>query len=98
MIPETITICGVPHKIELCKDNFTMDAHFGEIKYTEARIRINEDMPESMQEATLVHEWLHGALVMLGFNDTSNDEQFVTALATAINMTFSVRAQCKEKN
>ena len=75
-----------------------MDAHFGEIKYTEAQIRINQDMPEPMQEATLVHEWLHGALVMLGFNDTSSDEQFVTALATAINITFCVREPQKEKN
>lgn len=91
MIPKTINICGVPHKIELCKDNFSIDSHFGEIDYVRAEIKINEDIPEEMQMQTLVHEWLHGALVMIGFNEETQNEQFVQALSAAINQTFQIK-------
>ena len=91
MIPSTINICGVPHTVTLCKDNFTVDSHFGEIEYTQTAIRINQDMPEAMQQQALCHEWLHGALVMLGFNEESQNEQFVQALSMAINQTFTVK-------
>jgi hypothetical protein len=48
-------------------------------------------MPEAMQQQALCHEWLHGALVMLGFNEESQNEQFVQALSMAINQTFTVK-------
>lgn len=88
MIPEVVNICGIPYAVKVVKDNFTTDAHFGDIKYLEGEIHINKDMPEQLQRQTLVHEWLHGAFVMLGFNDETNNEQLVTALANAINQTF----------
>ena len=91
MIPDTIKICGVPHRVKLCEDNFTVDTHFGQIDYAKAEIRINKDMPDAMQEQALCHEWLHGALVMLGFNDETSNEQFVQALSVAINNSFSIR-------
>lgn len=91
MIPAKINICGVPHLVRLCKDNFIVDSHFGEIEYTQALIKINQDMPEEMQKQALCHEWLHGALVMLGFKEQSQNEQFVQALSMAINMTFDVK-------
>jgi hypothetical protein len=91
MIPTIINICGVPHAVLLCKDEFDLDSHFGQIEYTQALIKINQDMPESMQMQSLCHEWLHGALVMLGFNEQSQNEQFVQALSMAINQTFTVK-------
>ena len=91
MIPTKINICGVPHDIRCCPDNFSADSHFGEIDYTHAIIRINGDMPEPLQMQTIIHEWLHGALVALGFNMETANEQFVTALASAINQTFAVK-------
>ena len=86
-----INICGVPHTVVLCEDNFNMDTHFGEINYASATIKINKDMPKAMQAQALCHEWLHGALVMLGFNELSQNEQFVQAMAMAINQTFTIR-------
>lgn len=91
MIPSTINICGVPNTVRLCVDEFDLDSHFGQIEYTQALIKINQDMPESMQMQSLCHEWLHGALVMLGFNEQSQNEQFVQALSMAINQTFTVK-------
>jgi hypothetical protein len=93
MIPDKINIVGVPYKVMLLKDNFVTDSHFGEIDYTEATIKINQDMPEPLQMQALCHEWLHGALVMLGFNDQTQDDQFVQALSAAINMSFKPKEE-----
>ena len=93
MIPDKINIVGVPYKVMLCKDNFVTDSHFGEIDYTDATIKINQDMPEPLQMQALCHEWLHGALVMLGFNDQTQDDQFVQALSAAINMSFKLKEE-----
>jgi len=91
MIPKTIDICGIPYAVEECKDNFTTDTHFGEIRYAEAVIAINQDMPDAMKMQTLVHEWLHGALVMNGYNTETQNEQLVSSLAAAINQTFQIK-------
>lgn len=45
-----------------------------------------------MEEA-LVHEILHGIFVHLGYGNEANDEQFVQALANAINQTFTLREE-----
>jgi hypothetical protein len=50
-------------------------------------------MPEPLQMQALCHEWLHGALVMLGFNDQTQDDQFVQALSAAINMSFKIKEE-----
>ena len=93
MIPKTINICGVPHTVKLCEDSFALDSHFGEINYTKAEIRINKDMPEVLQVQTLIHEWVHGMLVMIGRNEEAQDEQFVQCLSMAINQTFTVKTE-----
>lgn len=91
MIPEKVFICGIPHEVKMCEDNFNTDCHFGQIEYSKCEIRINKDMPETMQHQTLCHEMLHGMLVLLGYNEQSQDEQFVQALSMAINQSFRVR-------
>lgn len=88
-----INICGVPHEVIFCDDNFTTDLHIGQIDYGQARIHINENLAEPIKKVGLIHEWLHGALVALGYNEQAQDEQFVQAMATAINGTFDVRTE-----
>lgn len=91
MIPKIVNICGIPHEVELCGDDFGTGRNFGFITYATCKIRINKDMPEPMIKESLCHEIVHGMLTHLGYDDQSNDEQFVQALAMAINMTFEVK-------
>lgn len=91
MIPSEINVCGVPYTVKLCEDNFTTDSHFGEICYTNAEIRINKDLPDSLKKNALIHEWVHGALVMIGRNEETQDEQLVQSLAMAIGQTFDFK-------
>lgn len=91
----TVNICGVPHLVVGCRDTFDADCHFGQINYKECVIRINENMPDEMQEATLVHEMLHGILSHLGYNNLANDEVFVCGLANEIYRGFSIREESK---
>ena len=88
----TVNICGIPHKVVECEDHFDIDLHFGEIKYAMGEIRINKSLIPEIKSEALCHEILHGILVHLGYNDQSQDEQFVQALASAINQTFSIKA------
>lgn len=91
-----INICGVPHEVIFCDDNFTLDLHIGQIDYGQARIRINQNLAEPIMKVGLIHEWLHGALVALGYNEQSQDEQFVQAMATAINGSFEMRMEARD--
>ena len=95
MIPSNVNICGIPHKVVICKDSFDQDLHLGQIRYASAEIRINEDACHEMQMQTLIHEMLHGILVHIGRQEESNDEQLVQGLANAIYQSFDVR---EEKN
>ena len=48
-------------------------------------------MPEALQLQSLIHEWVHGALVMIGQNELTQDEVLVQCLAAAINQTFQFK-------
>ena len=91
MIPETVNICGIPHKVILCEDSFDMDLHLGQIKYAAAEIRINKDASPEMQMQTLYHEMVHGMPIMIGRNDEASDECFVQAFANALYQSFQLR-------
>lgn len=65
------------------------------IEYQKAEIRINRNMPDVMKVQTLIHEWVHGAFVMIGRNDLTDDENLVQCLAVAINNTFTIREDKK---
>ena len=94
MIPKAINICGVPHEIKLCKDEYTATSvHFGEIDVKKCVIKIDPDMPEPMQMQTLMHEWLHGALVAIGQKDLIGDETLIQGLAAAMYQTFEVKLE-----
>ena len=78
-----IMVAGIPFEIQYCHENFG-DGNCGEIEHCKQIIRINEDMAPEYKKQTLIHEMLHGILVMIGRNDLSMDETFVQSLAQGI--------------
>lgn len=86
-----VNICGLPHEVVEIEDGFDMECHMGMIQYKDLIIKINKDMPDIAKEETLCHEIIHGILIHLGYQDMSNDEQFVQALGNAIFQSFEVR-------
>lgn len=93
----TVNICGIPHKVVECEDSFNLDLHFGQIEYAKALIKVNKDLEGVSREETIAHEMIHGILVHLGYNEQSQDEQFVQALANAIIQGFDIK-YVKEQN
>ena len=53
-------------------------------------------MSEEVKKQTLFHEWVHGAFVMIGRNDLSEDETLVQNIALAIYNTFDVKENDNE--
>ena len=95
----TVNICGIPHKVIECEDNFNVDTHFGQIDYKACEIRINKNMPQESKDETLCHEMIHGIFVHLGYNDYAQDEQLVQALGNAIYQGFSIKTESEvQKN
>lgn len=91
MLPDKVTICGIPHSVKLYEDHFDTDTHFGQINYAKAEIRISKDVTPELQEQALFHEMLHGMLVLIGRNEEAADEQFVQALSMAMYQSFKTR-------
>lgn len=92
-----VNICGIPHKIVECEDNFNIDLHLGQIDYKTCEIRINKGMTEDTKKETICHEMVHGIFVHLGYHDYTNDEQLVQALGNAIYQGFEIRAESEGK-
>lgn len=87
-----VTICGIPYKIIPTEDVFNTDfLHLGQIDHTKSEIRINKDLKGEILYETLTHEIVHGILMHLGYSTEHNNEQFVQALANAINQTFRIK-------
>lgn len=86
-----VNICGIPHRVVEREDNFNADCHFGQIDYKACEIRINKNMTDVNKKETLCHEMVHGILVHLGYNEHSQNEQFVQALANAICQGFDIK-------
>lgn len=87
-----VNICGIPHTIVYKEDAFNVDAtHFGQIEYSKCEITLNKDMPKAMTDVTLWHECLHGILLNLGYEKECHDEQFVQALAMALNQLATIK-------
>ena len=88
-----VNICGIPHTVVECEDKFNVDCHFGQIEYKTCEIRINKDLTEECKKETLCHEMVHGILIHLGYQEQSNDEQFVQALGNAIYQAFDIKVE-----
>ena len=93
MIPKTINICGIPYKILYGKNDYDPHDRFGQIRYTRAEITINPEMSEELKMQTLIHEWVHGVLVLTGHNKEAEDELLVNSLALAICGTFKLKEE-----
>ena len=83
-----VNICGIPHKVIYCKDEFNTDTHYGQIDYGKAVIKISEDVSREQQDEALCHEILHGILVHIGKDELSQDESFVQCLSNALYQSF----------
>lgn len=99
MIPDKINICGIPFDVEQRDDlnlySTSSEVTHGYIEHSKARIKINSNIAEVLKLPALYHEWVHGALVMMGYDELSNDEQFVQSLSVAIYQTFQIKEQDK---
>lgn len=87
-----INICGIPHRVVEQSDYFD-SGEYGEIDYQKCVITINKCMDENEKKETLCHEIVHGILEHMGYNELSQDERFVQALANGINQTFDIKEQ-----
>lgn len=88
---KTVKICGIPYQIiekECIEGNGRV---LGEITYDECIIKMRTGMNPDYYNQTLIHEVVHGMLVMIGRNDLSDDETFVQTLALAISQTFELK-------
>ena len=86
-----VNICGILHDVVELPDHFDVDAHFGQVDYKDAVIKVNKDLNPEIKKETICHEMLHGMLVHLGYHEQSQDEQFVNALSNAIYQGFIIR-------
>ena len=95
---ETVYICGIPYKVIEIEDLFDVDcAHFGQIDYKTATIKINKDITPELKEQTLCHEIVHGILMHLGENELCQNEHFVQIMANEIMKTFGTSNVWKDK-
>ena len=85
----TITILGIPYRIEEVDIVNKYDPADGEIDYENCVIKIDKHLPTSLKNQVLMHEVMHGILILLGYMEDAKDEQKVQGLATALHMLFS---------
>lgn len=88
-----VNICGIPYTVTEYSDSFDLDAHFGQVDFKHAEIRLNKDLSEAVKREALTHEIVHAVLVHIGRADLSNDETFVQSFANAINQTFVIKSE-----
>ena len=86
-----VNICGVPHEVIECEDNFSDDLHLGIIDFKNAIIKINGSATKEIKEETICHEVIHGILVHIGRDELSQDETFVQSLSNAIFQSFTIK-------
>lgn len=91
---KTIKICGIPYEIieKECIES-SNGRCLGLITYDEGTIEIRKGQQPDYYRQTLIHEVVHGMLVMIGRNDLSEDETFVQSLALAISQTFELKIE-----
>ena len=45
-----VNICGIPHDVVECDDNFDVDCHMGMIDHKNAVIKINKDLKDDIED------------------------------------------------
>lgn len=88
----TVNICGIPHEIIEVEDAFKVGGtQFGEITYSDCKIRINEKMTDEMKKEAICHEMVHGIFLHIGRQDLGDSEELVQALGNAICQGFDIK-------
>ena len=91
---DTINICGIPFTIKEVNEipaDVKGEIVHGEISHSRAEILLRESLPDELKQLALIHEWVHGILVMVGRTDLSDDEILVQNIALAIYNTFEIK-------
>ena len=80
-----VSICGVPHEVIEREDVFDKEVvQFGQIDYRKAVITLNKNVSPEVKEESLWHEIMHGILGHVGYNEMSDNEQFIQAVANGV--------------
>ena len=80
-----VSICGIPHEVIEREDVFDKEVvQFGQIDYRKAVITLNKNVSPEVKEESLWHEIMHGILVHLGYNEMSDNEQFIQAVSNGV--------------
>lgn len=90
-----IKLCGIPYEVRYVDDSFSSDTQFGEIKYLEGVIRINNNISEAFKTRTLWHEAIHGILTLIGRDDLAEDEILVSNMAIALDQLAEMRGDAE---
>ena len=95
---DKVNICGIQYKVIEVEETFTAEmAHYAEIDYKKAEIRVNRDLQEDVKKESLCHEIVHGIFASLGYYEQNNNEQFVQALGNAISQIFDIKEPAASK-
>lgn len=63
-MPSQLQVLGIPFKVELVK--FDDENQFGEMHGMFRKIQINQDLDSRRQWSTLLHEYVHATLYVMG--------------------------------
>jgi hypothetical protein len=74
-------ICGIPFEIVMRQPNARDDNNYGKGDGKHAVIFIDDTMPKSIKDATLVHEWMHQVYEC---NGITHEELQVAVMATEL--------------
>lgn len=90
-IKNTVNICGIIHEIIETENEFTTVNVCGEINYKDCVIKIEKNATDDFKKETIAHEILHGILTHLGYDDLSENEQFICAVSNALIQSFEIK-------
>lgn len=91
----TLKICGIPFKVKRVKtvEKTKHGIVCGKTLHSKATILIRKGMSKEVEKSTLYHEIVHAILVLIGYNELSDDEVFVQNLSNAIYQMFDLKAE-----
>ena len=79
-----IDVSGIPFEVKEVESNSREDPSMGRCDPKKALITINKEMPETVKDVTLIHEWLHGVLENNGLPEISSNETVICVLSTEL--------------
>ena len=90
MLPSEVKILGVPYIVSDGDESLDLGSA-GTIDVAGAEIKISNELSAPLAKLALVHEWLHGLLILSGFDALSDNETFVRVIASAISDSFDFK-------